>query len=94
MLPPQGVCDNLINALKLLTNQQKDGDSPVGQMVTGLLERSRSGMMGGLRKCSAVDNHEAVKVGDQHRETKPKKKVARPRFATDFQGACYSGRRR
>ena len=27
----QGTCDNLINALKLLTNQQKNGDSPVGK---------------------------------------------------------------
>ena len=26
---PQGVCNNLINALKLVANQQKDGDSPV-----------------------------------------------------------------
>ena len=25
----QGTCDRLINSLKLLTNQQKDGDSPV-----------------------------------------------------------------
>ena len=52
MLPQHAVCDNLINALKLLTSQQKDGDSPVGRMVPGLVERSRSGMMGGLRKCS------------------------------------------
>ena len=26
---PQGLCENLINALKLLANQQKDGESPV-----------------------------------------------------------------
>ena len=26
---PQGLCDNLINALKLLANQQKDGDGPI-----------------------------------------------------------------
>ena len=26
---PLGLCDNLINALKLLANQQKDGDSPI-----------------------------------------------------------------
>ena len=26
---PQGPCDTLINALKLLANQQKDGDSPI-----------------------------------------------------------------
>ena len=25
---PQGLCENLINALKLLANKQKDGDSP------------------------------------------------------------------
>ena len=33
---PQGTCDNLINALKLLTNQQNDGDSPVGKIVSWL----------------------------------------------------------
>ena len=26
---PQGMCDNLTNSVKVLTNQQKDGDSPV-----------------------------------------------------------------
>ena len=33
---PQGVCNNLISALKLLANQQKDGDSPVEMVGTGL----------------------------------------------------------
>ena len=46
---PQGVCENLINALKLLANQQKDGDSPIQSIVTGLCERSRKGIMEGLR---------------------------------------------
>ena len=36
---PQGRCDNLINALKLLPNQQKDGGSPVKMVVPGLLEK-------------------------------------------------------
>ena len=40
------LCDNLINALKLLANQQKDGDSPNQSIVTGLHERSRRGIMG------------------------------------------------
>ena len=35
----QRECDNLTNALKLLTNQQKDGESPIGMIVTGLLEK-------------------------------------------------------
>ena len=67
---PQGTCDNLINALKLLTNQQNDGDSPVGKIVSCLQENSRSRMMDGLWKFIAVDSHEAVKVGDLHRETR------------------------
>ena len=46
---PQGLCDNLINALELLANQQKDGDSPIQSVVTGLCERSRKGIMEGLR---------------------------------------------
>ena len=37
----QGMCVNLINAPKLLANQQKDGDSPVRVIVPDLLEKSR-----------------------------------------------------
>ena len=37
---PLGLCDNLINALKLLANQQRDGDSPTQSIVTSLHERS------------------------------------------------------
>ena len=33
---PQGLCENLINALKVLANQQKDGDSPIQNIITGL----------------------------------------------------------
>ena len=35
--PPQEMCEHLVIALKLLTNQQKDGDGPVqngGRMPT------------------------------------------------------------
>ena len=44
------MCDNLIISMKLLTNQQRDGDSPVESVVTGLLEKSRKGIMDGIRK--------------------------------------------
>ena len=40
---PQGGCDTLINELKLLANQQNDGDSPVKMLVQGL--QARSSMM-------------------------------------------------
>ena len=30
---PQGLCEHLINALKLLANQQKDGHCPVQSIV-------------------------------------------------------------
>ena len=59
-----GLSDNLINALKLLANQQKDGDCPIQSIVTGLHERSRRGIMDGLRKFIQADNHSAVEVGD------------------------------
>ena len=33
---PQGLCANLINALKLLANQQEDGDGLIQNIVTNL----------------------------------------------------------
>ena len=44
---PPGLCDNLVNTLKMLANQQKDGDSPIQSIVTGLHERSRRGIVDG-----------------------------------------------
>ena len=49
------MCDNLIIYLNLLTNQQRDGDSLVESIVTGLLEKSRKSIMDGIRKFIAVD---------------------------------------
>ena len=56
---PQGLCENLINVLKLLAKQQTDGDSPIQSIVTGLQKRSRKGIMDGLRSFVKVDNHSA-----------------------------------
>ena len=36
---PQELCENLINALKLLANHQRDGDNPIQNFVTGLREK-------------------------------------------------------
>ena len=80
------MCDNLVNSLKLFTNPQNYGDSPVGKIVAGVLEKSRSSTKDGIRKFIAVDNYDAVKVGDMHQETKSKK-VVKPKFTTDFPGA-------
>ena len=55
------MCDNLINALKLLAKQRKDGDSPVRMIVPGLLEKSRRKVTDELRSFIAVDNRAAVK---------------------------------
>ena len=76
---PQGVCENLINALKLLANQQKDGDSPVQSIVTGLCERSRKGIMEGLRNIIEVDNRSAQEVG-RLKEGTSSFEVRRPKF--------------
>ena len=47
---PQGVCDNLINALKLLANQQTYGDGPVKMVVPGLLEKKSAQNNGQAQK--------------------------------------------
>ena len=60
---PLGLCDNLINALKLLADQQKDCHSPMQSIVTALHERNRKGIMEGLRSFIKEDNHRAVDVG-------------------------------
>ena len=39
----QGLCGNLVNALKLLANQQEDEDGLIQNIVTNLCEVSRQG---------------------------------------------------
>ena len=58
--PPHGVCDYMINTLKLLANQQLGGDRLVEVLVEDLQERSRLKMMDELRRFIMEDNHEAV----------------------------------
>ena len=68
---PQGLCDNLINALKLLANQQKDGDIPIQNIIMGLKEKRRDRITSGLRSFIASDNHSAVEVGHLRRGHRP-----------------------
>ena len=60
---PQGLCGNLINELKLLANQQEEGDGLIQNIVTNLGERSREGLTIGLREFIKVDNQHALEVG-------------------------------
>ena len=75
-----------MNALKLLANQQKDGDSPLMRVVQGLQERSRLRVMDGLRKFIMVDNHEAVTHGELDMDVESRK-VVKPKCTTDFPGS-------
>ena len=61
---PQGLCGNLIDALKLLANKQEDGDGLIQNIVTNLCEESREGLTNGLR-----DNDRALDVGAPRRRT-------------------------
>ena len=63
------LCDNLTNEPNLSANQQKDGDSPIQSITTGLRERSRRGIMDGLRRFIEADNHSGVDVRDLRRGT-------------------------
>ena len=82
-----GLCDILVNALKLLASQQKEGDSPVQSITTGLHETSRRGIMDELRKFIEADNHNAVDVGDLLRSTKSVG-VKKPQFSETFPEAA------
>ena len=75
---PQGLCENLINALKLLANQQEGGDGLFQSIVTNLCEGSRKGLTEGLRNFLKVDNHRALEVGHL-REGSRSLKVRRPK---------------
>ena len=47
---PEELCANLINALKLLANQQEDGDDLLQKIVEDLGKESRKGLTEGLRE--------------------------------------------
>ena len=95
---PLGLCDDQINALKLLANEQTYGDGPTKSIVTGLHERTRRGIMDGLRRFVQADNHSAVDVGDLRQGT-GSLKVQKPQISEAFpealmrEGADESGLR-
>ena len=74
--PPQGACENLVCALKLLANEQTGGDSLVDMIFEGLMEQhSKIKITNGPRRFTEVDNHEAVKIGDQEENSAATKVV-------------------
>ena len=59
----QGLWGNLTDALKLLANQQEDGDGLIQNIVTNLCKESKRGLTEGLREFFQVDNHRDLEVG-------------------------------
>ena len=53
----------MINAIKLLANQQEDGDGLLQNNVETLGKESRKGLTDGLREFNKVDNERALHVG-------------------------------
>ena len=68
---PQELCENVINALKLLANQQTDGNSPIQNIVMGLKEKYRERVTNGLRSFIARDDYSAVEVVHLRRGQRP-----------------------
>ena len=66
---PQGLCANLINALKLQTNQQENGDGLIQNIVTNLDKGSTKGLTEGLREFTKIGNERALEVGYLNRGT-------------------------
>ena len=84
---PLVLCENSVNALELLANQQKDGDSPIESIVTGLHEKSRKGIMDGLKNFIGVDKRSAVEVRGLRRRTRSLR-VRKPQFSVAFPEAA------
>ena len=63
---PEGLCANLVNALKLEANQQEDGDGFLQNIVKNLGKESRKGLTNGLREFIKVDNERAPWMLERH----------------------------
>ena len=59
----------VINALKLLANQQEDADGLLQNTVRNLGKGSRKGFTDGLREFIRLDTHRALDVGELRRGT-------------------------
>ena len=59
----EGLCGNLIDALKLLANLQQDGDCFMQNIVTPALSGEQEGPTNGLRDFKKIDNHSDLEVG-------------------------------
>ena len=84
---PQGLCEILIITIRVLANQQTDGDSPIQSIATGLHERSGKGIMDGLRSFIEIDTHSAVDDVNLHRGMKPFS-VQKPNFSEGYPEAA------
>ena len=60
---PRGLCAYLINALKMLANQQEYGDGLLQNIVKNLGKESRKGLTNRSREFIKVDNERALGVG-------------------------------
>ena len=60
---PQGLCINLVSALKSVAYQQEDGDGLLQNIVTNLGKESRKGLTDGLREFMKIDAERALDVG-------------------------------
>ena len=87
---PQGLSANLINALKLLANQQEDGDALLQNVVKDLGKESRRSLTNGLSEIIKVDSERVLDVGSLSRGTRTfqvrKPKSARRVLGGDSQG--------
>ena len=81
---PQGVCaTNWSMRSSSWPTSINMATSPVKMVVQNLQERSRHRIMDGPRKSIMVENHEAVKVGEQDQNVESRK-VVKPKFTRDF----------
>ena len=69
---------------------KRDGDSPIQSIVTVLHERTRKGIMDGLRSFIEIDNHCAMDLGHLRTGSRPFH-VQKPNFSEVYPEAISEG---
>ena len=80
---PLGLCDDLVNALKLLVNQQKMVIVRFKALKQACTKEAEEASWTGVRRLAEADNHSAVDVGDLRRGT-PSVNEKEPQFSEAF----------
>ena len=81
--PPLGACENIVGCSQTGGQFANGRGNLVDTTFEGFLEQSRLRIMHELRRCSEVDTHEAVQIGELEKNSEVSNVVG-PKFNRKF----------